>query len=200
MSVSAIVLAAGESRRMGEANKLLLPVHGKPMIRHVVEGVTASTAQECIVVVGHEAEKVKAVLDGLPISFELNPNYPEGMSTSIHAGVAVASREAAGYMICLSDMPFIRAEEYDELIDQFELAFVQNSKAIVVPTYQGQRGNPVVISSSYKSAILAHQGVVGCKSIVKKNPDHVTWHPMVSDHITRDVDTPAAFNAISSDT
>ena len=182
---------------MGDANKLLLELQGKPMIRHVVEAVVGSTASECIVVVGHEAEQVEAVLDGLPVTFRQNPKYPDGMSTSIHAGVTEASEHASGYMICLSDMPFIQSDEYATLITAFDEAFHQDPSAIIVPSYEGQRGNPVVISASFKEAILANQGAVGCRSIVKQHPDHVTWYGMPADHVTRDIDTPTAYQAIS---
>ncbi len=198
MSVSAIILAAGESRRMGDANKLLLNINGKPIIRHVVEAVAASSASECIVVLGHEAEMVKSALDGLTVTFVPNSKYAEGMGTSIQAGVSVASPDAHGYMICLSDMPFIQAGEYSDLIKHFRKAFQENKEAITVPVFEGKRGNPVIMSAKYKPDILVLEGHVGCRNIIKKNPAHVTRYPMDLDHVTRDIDTPAAFHAIAS--
>ena len=197
MEVSAIILAAGESRRMGKENKLLLAVHGRPMIRHVVEAVCAADAGEQIVVLGHEAEQVKAVLSDLPVQFVMNPDYREGMSTSIHAGVKAANDDAIGFMICLSDMPFITSKEYELLLSAYQSLHASDDKAILVPVYQEQRGNPVLISTAFKPAILSHQGTVGCKSIVKQHPAHVSRIQMPSNSVVRDVDTPASFQAIA---
>ncbi len=192
MKITAIILAAGESRRMGKQNKLLLEVDGKALIRHVVDMVVDSHVDECIVVVGHEGASVQAALEGLEVSFVENPSYREGMSTSIHAGIIAAGEEAAGYMMCLSDMPAIEKGEYDQLLSAFRKKLLSDPAAIVVPRYNEQRGNPVLISAHFKSEILAHQGVMGCRSIVEKNPDHVYFHAMQTDHVLLDLDTPEA--------
>ncbi len=195
MKITAIILAAGESRRMGEENKLLLDVLGKALIRYVVDAAVGSTVDECVVVIGHEGEAVKAALEGLQVSFVENPNYREGMSTSIHAGVGAAQEGTAGYMICLSDMPAIEVDEYNLLLDAFRRQVARDPAAIVVPRYRDQRGNPVLISAHFKSEILALQGGVGCRSIVKSNPEHVHFQEMPSDHVLVDVDTPEALAA-----
>ena len=183
---------------MGDANKLLLEVKGKPMMLYVVEAVIQSNVDECIVVVGHEAEAVQQALSGVDVQIVLNPNYEQGMSTSIRAGVQKASEQADGYMICLSDMPFITSEEYNELLDHFHNSFVSDPNAILVPMYEGQRGNPVIISTAFKSSILANQGTIGCRSIVKQHPQHVSFHNMSANHVTLDIDTPAKFASITA--
>lgn len=198
MGVSAIILAAGESRRMGTENKLLLEVNGKPILRHVVDAVVASTALECIVVTGHEGEAVKAILEDVNVSLVENPDYAAGMGTSIRAGVLAARVEAAGYMICLSDMPAIETGEYDALLAAFNNQYFFDPGAIVVPRHAGRRGNPVLLSARYKPQILAHRGVDGCRSIVNANPDHVLFYDMPTDHVLLDVDTPEALQAYKS--
>ena len=167
------------------------------MIVHVVENVRNSEAHEVIVVLGHEAERVKSALEDLDILLCMNESYAEGMSTSIHAGVSASSPDAAGFMICLSDLPLIESDEYNVLIRHFLSRYQANRQAIVVPMHQGVRGNPVLLSATHKEAMLAQQGIVGCRSVVKQNPDHVAHVEMVSDHVVRDVDTPDAYRAIS---
>ena len=196
-SVSAIVLAAGLSRRMGAQNKLLLRYSGKPLVRYVVEAVAGSKAGEVVVVVGFEQERIREALEGLDVSFVANERYEEGMGTSIRAGVKAATDEATGYMVCLSDLPLIESEEYDRIIDAFLANHERDPQAIVIPSFEGQRGNPVVLSSFYREAMLAQQGVVGCRGIVKQHPRHITIVEMDTDHVVRDVDTIEAFEALA---
>lgn len=195
--VSAIVLAAGESTRMGAQNKLLLPVQGRLMIARVVESVIAAKIQEVVVVVGHEAAQIEMALSSFSVKMVHNPSYQQGMSTSIHAGVQAAFASADGYMICLSDQPFIEPGEYSLLAEAFRAAYVRDEKAIVVPWHGSRRGNPVVLSSAYKTAIMAHQGLIGCRSIVQDHPDHVTVFEMPTDHILRDIDTPESYRQLA---
>ena len=194
--ITAIVLAAGESKRMGAANKLLLPFGETTLIGRVVSAVTASATGEVLVVVGHEAEAVREALVGHPVTFVHNAHYREGMTTSIHAGVAAASPEASGFMICLSDLPLIEPGELDQLIDAFEGRVREDPQCIVIPVHAGRRGNPVLFSAAYQPAILTHAGLMGCKGIVKQNPAHVLEVSLPTDHILRDIDPPAAYEAL----
>lgn len=187
--VSAIVLAAGESRRMGRENKLLLPFGNKVLIEHIVDTVLASDASEVIVVTGHEADQVRHVLKGRPLRFAQNDRYAEGMTTSIQAGVRAASAETDGLMICLSDQPFIQAAEYSRLVQAFETVCETAEQPIVMPTFKEQRGNPVIFSVYYQTAILRHQEMQGCRGIVKQNAAHLVEVAMPTDHVVRDIDT-----------
>ncbi len=196
--IAAIVLAAGESKRMGEENKLLLPYHDKAMIAHVVDTIAASTADIVIVVTGHEHEAIEAALQQKDIVVTHNPDYPEGMSTTIHRGVLKAPPESRGFMICLSDLPRITTADYNLLLQSFAEALAGNPQAIIVPAFQGQRGNPVLFSASYREAILSNRGVVGCRGIVKQNPTHVTRIEMPGDGILKDIDSPDDYRSISS--
>ena len=105
--LSVILLAAGESRRMGERNKLLLPFRESCFLGHIADQILAAKPDELLVVVGHEQERIREALANGPIQFVENPSYAEGMTTSIRAGIQAASPEATGFMICLSDLPFI---------------------------------------------------------------------------------------------
>ena len=195
-SVAAIVLAAGESKRMGAENKLLLPYREQPVIEHVVDAVTQSEAKHVYVVVGHEQERVREALAGYDVTFVENPVYEEGMGTSIRAGVQAIEIEVEGIMMCLSDLPLVTPEEYTFLIESFATALRTDREAIAVPHYSGQRGNPVLLSAAYRTAMLGQQGVMGCRGIVKQHPTHVIPVDMVYDHVVSDIDTPEAYNQL----
>ncbi|SHK29315.1 nucleotidyltransferase family protein [Rhodothermus profundi] len=194
--VVAIVLAAGSSRRMGGRNKLLLPFGDQPLVRHVVTTILDSQAAPVVVVLGYEAAAVREALANLPVAFVYNPRYAEGMTTSIQAGVAAAPADAHGYMICLSDLPLIEASEYDQLIEAFQRAYVRDPACIIVPEFNGQRGNPVLFAAYYRKAILSEQRLTGCRGLVQRHPEHVVRVAMATDHILQDLDTPEAFEAL----
>lgn len=185
--LSAIVLAAGSSTRMGGANKLLLPFQSSTVIRVTVQQVLESGVAEVIVVTGFQQEQVRAALEGLPVSVVFNPFFATGMTSSIKAGVQ-ASRGKA-YMICLGDLPTIRSGEYRTLADYAMKLDSDLQNFIVMPRYEQVRANPVIFSNSFKPVILAHDKPEGCKEIVAANPGNVHWVDMSFDHVLRDIDT-----------
>jgi molybdenum cofactor cytidylyltransferase len=140
-----------------------------------------------VVVLGHEAEKVMEKLEGKQVKFVKNPNYREGLSTSVRAGVTAVSPMALAIMIYLADQPLLEARDVDRLIRAFAQAR-QLNKSIVVPFFHGQRGNPVILDTSYRDAILDVVGDVGCKRVIRRNPDRVFVVEMEADHVVRDVD------------
>jgi molybdenum cofactor cytidylyltransferase len=184
--LSVIVPAAGISARMGQ-NKLLLTFQGKPLIAHAVDTLLASAIDEVVVVLGHEADNVREKLKGKKVRFVENPNYREGLSTSVRAGVGVVAH-ASAIMIYLADQPLLEPEEVNSLIRAFVEARKAN-KSIVVPFFHGRRGNPVILDSAYKEAILDVAGDTGCRRVIKRNPDQVFVVEMETDHVVRDVDT-----------
>ena len=191
--ISAVILAAGESRRMGAQNKLLLQIGSEVLIRKFVESVCASAADAVLVVLGHEAEKIKAVLQDLTVSFVNNTCFEEGMTTSIQSGVKAASTESTGLMICLADLPFAETSDFNRLIQAFSDFRRTDSSLIIVPVYQGQRGNPVLFSAEFRDKILAHKGE-GCREIVRQYPQSVREVCMENDNLLRDIDTPVDYN------
>jgi len=188
--INIILLAAGESRRMGAQNKLLLPFGDQPLIAHMIDQLLPLEDVKIIVVLGHEAQEVKAVLKNRKVTFVMNPNYQKGMTTSIQAGVQVSDSNTKGYMICLSDLPLIRTTDYQKIIKQFQIAYNQNKSAIAIPFYKKQKGNPIIFSSKYKAVILKHKDMEGCKTIVQRNVVEWTKVEMDNHHILRDMDTP----------
>jgi len=184
--LSAIVLAAGLSQRMGNINKLLLRYKDKTIIETTLENILASQADEVIVVTGYEAEKVKEIVKHLPVTIIYNETYAKGMTTSIQFGVERAKE--SGYMICLADMFMITAEEYASLKKVFEKNFNSNPKYIYVPRYNDEKGNPVIFSPYYKDLILEHKEMEGCKAVVQANKGNICWVNMPTDHVLQDMD------------
>jgi len=174
---------------MGERNKLLLPVRGKTMVENIVDTVLSSNVDEAIVVLGHEAERVRNVLSDRPLQFVQNPNYPQGMTSSIQCGVKATDPNTQGLMICLSDMPLIQIDDLNHLLEHFYQSVRRNRQAIVIPIFQGQRGNPVIFSAYYQREILEHQEANGCKKILHRNSQQVLEIEMGSDRLLRDIDT-----------
>lgn len=196
-SVSAILLSAGESRRMGSVNKLLLPVKGVPLVGHVAKTLTESMIGELVVVLGHEAAEIERSLDGLCIRTVFNDRYREGRMTSLHAGLEALTREAEGIMVCLSDQPLLTVEDINKLIDCFR---VRLSGDVVVPTYRGRRGNPVVFSDNIRRTILNGPRNLGCRHLIEINPEIVTMVEWGSDHVVVDVDTQEEYSRLEEPT
>ena len=187
--ISALILAAGESRRMGKQNKLLLPVGGEALFVKLVKSVCDSDVGQVLVVIGHEAEKIRRELNELPLNFVYNPNFREGMTTSIKYGVKEVSNECDGLMICLGDMPFINTSEINKLINSYVQNRIKEKKLIVVPVFQGHRGNPVLFSSEFRNIILEHKKESGCKEVLMNNSKSVKEIEMDDDNMLLDVDT-----------
>ena len=187
--ISAIILAAGESRRMGVQNKLLLQIDSEVLIRKFVKSVSNSLVDAVLVVVGFEAEKIKAVLHDQAVKFVENPRYEEGMTSSIQSGVKASSNESTGLMICLADMPFAETSDLNLLIQAFNDYRSTESSLIIVPVFQGKRGNPVLFSEVFRDKILTHKGE-GCREIVRQFPHYVKEVSMENDNLLRDIDTP----------
>jgi molybdenum cofactor cytidylyltransferase len=185
--VAAIVLAAGQSRRMGDTNKLLAEVDGVPMVVRVVDAAIASRAEPVVVVTGFEAERVRAALKGRDVIFVDNPDFAIGMSTSVRAAL-LALPDGVG------DMPRMSAPLIDELIEAFNPL---EGRSIVVPTYKGKRGNPVLWSAQYFAEMGALQGDVGARHLIGEHADAVHEVAGQDSAATIDVDTPEALRALS---
>ena len=191
--LSAIVLAAGLSNRMETENKLLLPFQGKTILETTLSNILEADIGEVIVVVGHEAEKVKAVLKNYSIIIVENLDYHKGMTTSIQTGILATQNsklktQNSGYMICLSDMVLIEPYEYRLLAQQFLDFYKQDEKVIIQPVFKEKRGNPVIFSSFYKNVILETEDTEGCRSVVQAHKKHVKLVEMPTNHVLQDVD------------
>jgi molybdenum cofactor cytidylyltransferase len=193
--VSAVLLAAGESRRMGAVNKLTLEVEGVPLLRRTARSLLASSIGELVVVIGHQTDTARALLAGLPLRIVENPRYAEGQMTSVHRGMGALQEPCEGIMVCLSDQPLLEPADLNTLIR----AFLEDCpRSVLVPTYQGRRGNPVVLAHRHREAILAGDRNLGCRRLIEKNPELVWAYPMGNDHCVFDLDTPADYDRLLS--
>ncbi|MEO1624071.1 MAG: nucleotidyltransferase family protein [Bacteroidota bacterium] len=186
--ISAIVLAAGMSRRMGADNKLLLPLDGKPILLHTLDRLQAAQPDEIVLVTGFESQKVEAITAERSVRIVHNPSYETGMTSSIQVGLHALAPTVQAWMICLSDQPFLPSFVYSQLMDAFREKGTLRS--IVAPLYNGKRGNPILFGSSYREAILKHDQPNGCKEIVKANSHQLIGLPFDSSVLSQDIDTP----------
>ena len=157
-NIAALVLGAGRSSRMGGPNKLLAEIGGRPLIRIVVDQVLKSRARPVVVVTGHQRERVEAALSGLPLKFVHNPNFADGLGTSLKAGIAALPAEVDGVIVCLGDMPQVDAGLIDRLIGALD---PDKGALVAVPTIDGKRGNPVVWSRRFFPDLMTVEGDVG---------------------------------------
>jgi molybdenum cofactor cytidylyltransferase len=193
--IAALILAAGKSSRMQGPNKLLMDVGGKPMVAHIVDAALESTARPVIVVTGNAEAEIRAALSGRAVTFVHNPDYADGLSTSLRAGLRALPDEADGALVCLGDMPDIRAAHLDRLIAAFD---PEEGRTICVPTVAGKRGNPVLWGRDWFAAMMDVKGDTGAKHLIGENADAVSEVPMPDDAATTDVDTPSDMKAMIS--
>ncbi|MDH5476591.1 MAG: nucleotidyltransferase family protein [Cyclobacteriaceae bacterium] len=194
--VSAIILAAGLSRRMGSDNKLFLSYNGKTIIEWVIDNISNSQAYEIIIVASELSYERLKKFTSNNVSIVNNFEYKRGMTSSIQAGVQTVSKDSNGYMVCLGDQPTLDTETYNQIINAFSVAFPENKKSIVVPFYKEVKGNPVTFSSYYNSSILNHTAPEGCKEIIDENKSHLIKLSIESNAILNDIDTKDDYDAL----
>lgn len=193
--VLALVLAAGQSRRMGAVNKLLAPVHGVPMVRASVSAVLGSAIERVRVVTGHEQGRVQAALAGLDVELVHNPRYAQGLSTSLARGLADLAADVDAVLVCLADMPRVRARHVERLLAAFDPV---EGRAICVPTHRGKRGNPVLWDRRLVPEMVEVRGDVGARHLIGEHQDLVCEVEMDDDGVLLDVDSPQALASLES--
>ena len=189
-AVAGIILAAGQGTRFGPEPKLLSLLRGKPLVRHVAEAALASAVAPVIVVTGHRAGEVEAALIDLPLRIIRNAAHAEGLSTSLRAAIADCPAEVEAVLVLLADMPLIRPGLIDTVVSAWD-----GHASAVVPTYQGRRGNPALLSRALFDAIEALEGDAGAGPILRRRAD-VTEVPVEDPAILQDVDTADALAAM----
>ncbi len=183
--MAALVLAAGRSTRMGAANKLLARVDGEPLVARAVDAALASAADPVLVVTGHDAGAVRAALAGRAIVPVANPRWVGGMGTSLAAGVAALPAGVEAALVCLGDMPWVRAADLDLLIAAFESA---PADAICVPTHAGRRGHPVLFAARYFREMRQLSGDTGARALIEAHGGALRVVPVDDSGVLRDVD------------
>src|SRR4051812_42831115 len=159
--IGAVILAAGRASRFGR-NKLLEPLAGKAMRRHIAEPALASAADPVIVVTGNEAQRIRDALAPLPLTFCENPYFAMGLSTSLKCGVKALPADCDGMLVLLGDMPGVDAALIDAMVSAFDPS---HSRAIIVAARQGRRGNPVLWARQFFPQIAGLSGDAGARSL-----------------------------------
>jgi molybdenum cofactor cytidylyltransferase len=185
--VAALVMAAGRSRRMAPLNKLLVPDDtGVPMVTRVVDNALASRARPVVVVTGYERERVEQALTGRGVIFAHAEDYAEGLSASLKAGLAALPPDIEGVVVCLGDMPLVAGPMIDRLMAAFD---PEEGRAIVMPTFRGKQGNPMLWSKEFLPEMMTITGDVGARHLVGLHADRVAEVEMADDAVLRDFDT-----------
>ena len=191
--IAGLVLAAGRSTRMGGPNKLLEEINGKPLVRIVAEQALASRASPVIVVTGHQRERVERVLAGLSVTVVHNPDFADGLSTSLRAGIKAVPPDADGAIVTLGDMPQVSAKLIDRLIAAFD---PERGALVVIPTIDGKRGNPVLWARRFFPDLLAVEGDIGARHLIAGYAEAVAEVAIEDAAALTDIDTPEALIAV----
>jgi len=187
--VNGIILAAGLSTRMGDRNKLLLDIGGRPMISHLVRTYSAVITGKLVVVTGYQHDCVAKHLRGLPVEIVYNPRYDEGQPFSVAAGLSEMSGDGPT-ILGLGDQPTLRASDLRWLLSQHRLDPDRGP--------DGARGNPIVIPSAMRAQMLANPKSLGCRKFTRDNPDLVTMVPTAAPGFFADIDTPEDYDRIAA--
>lgn len=186
-SVAGLLLAAGHSHRMGDANKLLLERDGVPMLRMAAQQLLGSSCRANYVVTGFDSTRVAASLSGLAIEVLFNPEHACGMGTSLALGARHVPEHYDGLLICLADMPLVTIAAIDRLVSEFSN---HDPQAICVPVACGKRGHPVLFGRQHFPALARLNGDSGARRIVEACAHLVIEVEMDSEAVLCDVDTP----------
>jgi molybdenum cofactor cytidylyltransferase len=192
-SVAAVILAAGQSRRMGQP-KQLLRVAGKPLLEHTIANVRASGVQQIVLVLGARADEIRksVSLDGVTVVE--NPEHEQGMGTSIGVGLKALSPGVSGALIVLADQPFVQTGTLDKLMEQHR----QSKAQIVIPMFKGFRGNPVLLDRSVFPEVMGLPGDVGCRAIFGDHTQGIYKVAVDDVGVLLDADTPADVEQIET--
>jgi molybdenum cofactor cytidylyltransferase len=196
--ISAILLAAGQSSRMNGINKLTKEIDGIPVIKHSTKNILNSAVNELIVVLGHEKEIIENIIGfNKKIKFVHNKEFINGISSSIKIGLNHLSKKTEAFFICLGDMPMVNQSIYNKLIktrlNYNKKLNSKNKKDIIIPEFEGLKGNPILFSILMKNKILSIHGDNGAKDIIDSNKDKILNVKVNSKSIINDFDTQQSF-------
>ena len=189
--ISAILLAAGESRRMGEF-KQLLRLGDKTFVEHCVDNLLASHVDEVIIVTGHRELEARRAIGDRPVRFAHNADYQSGMASSIKRGVQALSESTRACVLALVDQPQIGAGVINLVIETYE----KTPAIIVIPTYGGRNGHPILFDVSLKEEILTINLEQGLRQVVRGHLDQVARVEVSSRAVLEDCDLPEDYERI----
>jgi len=182
--ISAILLGAGKSKRMG-VDKLSLPWRKKTVLEHCFETLLQSEVQEIVVVLGTRNKWVKNRFQGGKAKVVVNPHSNRGMSTSIRKGLQAIHPGSAGILIALGDQPFLKTRTINALVRAFD----RRIKGIIIPSFRDRMGHPVIFHKRYRKELLNLRGDMGGRTVVERHPEEVKMVPIKSEGVVKDLDT-----------
>ena len=187
--ISGVILAAGAASRMGKI-KQLLPLGPRPMLWHVASAACRSHLDEVLVITGSAAELVAAAVNALPLRVIHNPDWQQGQSSSVRAGLLSLQPNTEAVMFLLADQPLVTPELINALIDHWRIS----GKTIVCPCYEANRGNPVLFDlAAWRNDLEQLDGDQGARRILAAHPEAIGYLPVATDEIFLDVDTAADY-------
>jgi molybdenum cofactor cytidylyltransferase len=189
---SSILLAAGISRRMGATNKLLLEIDGLPMVRHCAERLIEVTGGATTVVLGHDADKIAASLNGLTVHMIKNPDYAAGQMASVTVGLRL-SCWSDFTLIALADQPRLTSQMISELFSASQQP--EANEKIIIPMRSKERGNPIVVPALIRERIIREGTNLGCQGLLRKHPELIYPYHSDQEGYFVDLDTPEAYTA-----
>ncbi len=182
--ISAILLGAGESKRMG-VDKLSLPWRRRTVLEHCLETLLKSEVQEIVVVLGPRNKRVKDQFQWGKTKVVVNPYSKRGMSASIREGLQAIHPGSTGILLALGDHPFLKTRTINALIRAFD----REGEGIIIPSFRGRMGHPVIFHKRYRKELLNLRGDVGGRTVVERHPKAVKVVRVKSEGVVKDVDT-----------
>ena len=191
--ISSILLAAGQSLRMKGENKLTKEINGIPLIKYAVKNILGSAVDELIIVVGHEKEIIEKIIENKKkIRFIYNSNFADGISSSIKIGLENISKKSEAFFISLGDMPDVNQNIYNKIIKtrhNYNKKLKTNlKKEIFIPTFENEKGNPILFSKHMREKIMQIKGDNGARELIELNKDKTLNVPLKSRGVTLDFD------------
>ncbi|MEF3273292.1 MAG: nucleotidyltransferase family protein [Chloroflexus sp.] len=193
MKIAGLLLAAGQSSRMGQPKQLLI-WQGQPLVARIAQQALASQLVDLTVVVGAHEEQVREALRELPLTIVTNPDYRAGLGTSLAAGLRALPSERDAAMILLVDQPLITTRLINELVAAYR---TRPDAAALIPVYQGQRGNPVIIAAALFAELQTLRNDTGARAVFHRYTDRIIWYEVNDPAVIIDVDTPEAWQALN---
>ena len=194
LHIGAVLLAAGEGRRMGGVAKPLIRLQGVPLISRQLVALSGAGVDEVVVVTGYASREVEQQVQSFPVTLVHNPLHAQGQETSVRSGLTALSGPFDAVFVMPSDQPLIAADDLIELIGAFKK---RPAGHVVVPVVNGQRGNPIVLDEVAHAEILASDTNLACRHLTDNNPELVHAYETGNTHFTTDLDTPGDLQVLA---
>jgi molybdenum cofactor cytidylyltransferase len=186
VTVGAVLLAAGAGSRLGHRPKSLLELGGVPLIRRQLIALSGAGVDEVVVVTGHHASAIEAVVQDFPITLARNPRPEDGQASSVRVGLQALSARLDAVIVALADQPLVNSQDIGELIGAFKK---RGGAAMAIPRVDGQPGNPVIFENALREEWLAGDANAACRRWRDAHPDRVHWFDSDNQRFRIDIDT-----------